>query len=849
MNSSRTSASKKFALQNEVEILIQQVMQLGQRGAHREALVVAEHALARFPKSASLLNAAAIAAISSGNSTEAEALWQRCLQAEPGKSVAHLNLGRFYLNTRQYQRAEPYLRKAVALNPKSADALNCLGALSQALGSFGLASQHYQQALKLDPKKSEAINNLGICWLELNNFERARQCFERLLQLPGQQCNAHIRLGMLAEAQGQLAQAETCFKQALAANPGNTSAITRMVAAIGRRGEHAKAKELVEKALLETGVLPEFLHILAQIEYIAGNRERAMKCLDQALALSPNDKEIILYRALILAKEKNTGALLPLLQHLANTMPDKHSLTVHTVRILIVADLKQEALQTIKDAIKLLKPTAQLLCILGEALIAQQEYEEADAAYSKALKLEPTNLEANRGLGALLRRGEHYIEAEKCFRHALSLHPEDRILRAELANTLLELRRPQEASEIVGPLYTAYPDDVIVLLSYSKFSRTAGKIELAFSAAQHAYEIDPSSLQVRINLAACLEETGQVEQATILLRRIYEEEPDSPDIGIGLASLLLMQGLFDEGWKVYESRLNPILKNGAHHPYTRMPRWTGEAIAGKTLLIAREQGIGDELQFYRYLPLLKQKLGCNIVIICKTPLQSLFEAQQEFPTYSFETVTEELLPPHDVWTPLMSIPHIAQANFPDIPDNVPYLHVPQSNIDTWKPRLKGEGLKVGLVWKGNPEHKNDLRRSLPDAAALAPLWACSNVRYFSLQKGAGEDEASLLQENHQVVNLGPDIKQVLDTAAIMAQLDLVICVDTMAAHLAGALGVPCWVMLPGWAEWRWQIDRSDSPWYPDMRLYRQSTHGDWSNVVQRIAVDLQSFRKSKRTTF
>jgi glycosyl transferase family 9 (putative heptosyltransferase) len=266
--------------------------------------------------------------------------------------------------------------------------------------------------------------------------------------------------------------------------------------------------------------------------------------------------------------------------------------------------------------------------------------------------------------------------------------------------------------------------------------------------------------------------------------------------------------------------------------YTYVPQWTGFNIAGKTILLHPEQGVGDAIQFIRYAPLIAQR-GARV----------LFQAPDEIlPLYGTvggiaELIPESNLPPKfDVQCPLMSLPLAFGTTLATIPNMCPYLSADPAKIEQWKPRLEaGAGKrKIGLVWAGRPSHLRDAERSIP-VEMLAPLAAVHNAKFFSLQKGrAGDDRVAGLE----IIALGPDLKTFMDTAAVIAQLDLVITIDTAVAHLAGALGKPVWNLIGSFTDFRWMTDREDSPWYPTMRLFRQPRRGDWAGSIARVVEEL-----------
>jgi hypothetical protein len=309
-----------------------------------------------------------------------------------------------------------------------------------------------------------------------------------------------------------------------------------------------------------------------------------------------------------------------------------------------------------------------------------------------------------------------------------------------------------------------------------------------------------------------------------------------------LSYLLLRQGRFEEGWYCLEAR----------NWYTSLTaqlecaRWQGESVAGKSILICFEAGLGDVIQFCRYAAVLKAQGAASITLICHPPLKALLAELEGVNTV---IAFDEQIPSSgwDYWTPLLSIPYYCKTRLDNMPAQIPYLHAPNERIRRWAAQLPKDGLRVGLVWKGSTQFENDADRSLPSLGVLAPLGSVANVSFVSLQKGAGEEEAMNPPPGLGLTHIGSQLMDFADTAAVVANLDLVICVDTAVAHLAGAMGKACWVLLPDYkADWRWMADRTDSPWYPGtMRLFRQPKMGDWNSVVAGLVAALGQWVRDK----
>lgn len=451
------------------------------------------------------------------------------------------------------------------------------------------------------------------------------------------------------------------------------------------------------------------------------------------------------------------------------------------------------------------------------------------------------NLE-HRDAEALFFQGNRCMEAgditraEACFREAVRIAPDFAEAYANLG-LLLDKRGVTEAAEVY------YRRSIELNPAYSETHLNLGALlakEKRFNEAEAAYrrtiELRPHSPVGWSNLGvlyACMKREGDAEQCYRMAMSLDESYATAR---FNLSYLLLRQGRFEEGWYYLEAR-NGYAALAAH---LACPRWQGESLAGKSILVGYEAGHGDMIQFCRYAGVLKAQGAASISMICHPALKTLFAALEGVDTIiSFD----EQIPAADwdFWTPLLSIPYYCNTRLDSIPAKIPYLRAPSNRIAKWASLLQENGLRVGLVWKGNPLFENDADRSLPSLDVLAPLGAVTGVNFISLQKGAGEDEAAQPPNGLPLLNLGPQLEDFADTAAVVESLDLVICVDTAIAHLAGALGKPCWVLLPAYkTDWRWLTDRTDSPWYPGiMRLFRQSTMGDWTTVIAEVVTSLE----------
>jgi len=310
-------------------------------------------------------------------------------------------------------------------------------------------------------------------------------------------------------------------------------------------------------------------------------------------------------------------------------------------------------------------------------------------------------------------------------------------------------------------------------------------------------------------------------------------DPGIADAHWNRALAWLLTGNFAQGWPAYEWRWKTTQLTPPSFP---QPCWDGSPLAGRTILLYSEQGLGDTLQFIRFAPLVQQRAG-RVIVLCQ---DSLLPLLANFPGVAQVVGHDAPLPAFEVQAALLSLPGLLGTTLETIPASVPYLTVPTELIEQGRQHLSGAGpFSVGIVWQGNPRHPKDRRRSVP-LVAFEPLAQVEGVHLVSLQEGAGAEQLAALAGRFAVQDVGSRLSgDWAETAAVLQNLDLVICVDTALAHCAGALGVPVWLALPFAPDWRWLLGRPDSPWYPTMRLFRQDTSGDWQGVFARLAAALR----------
>jgi Tfp pilus assembly protein PilF len=384
---------------------------------------------------------------------------------------------------------------------------------------------------------------------------------------------------------------------------------------------------------------------------------------------------------------------------------------------------------------------------------------------------------------------------------------------------------------LINPTVVAFQGNLGNLL------KKHGRLTEAIQCYQQVLNLEPQSIEAYNNLGNVLKAQGQLEQAITYFQRAIALKPDWPTAHVGYSLVLLKTGKFTLGWQEYEWRLK---NNEIITPQLKQPRWDGTPLAGRILLIHWEQGFGDTIQFSRYLTLLT---GGKLIFVVSTALASLLANLSPVATImAHDQFDQEPNVTYDVWVPLLSLPRYFATTLNNIPATVPYLYPDPVKVEQWQQRLAQNSFKIGIVWSGNPKHQDDRNRSC-SLTYFVKLAKLPQVTLFSLQKGAAANQH--LQEMN-LVSLTTDLKDFSDTAAAIANLDLIISVDTALAHLAGAMGRPVWVLLHFNSDWRWLLAREDTPWYPTMRLFRQPVPGDWNNVFEQVLAELTLIITGKR---
>jgi tetratricopeptide (TPR) repeat protein len=484
---------------------------------------------------------------------------------------------------------------------------------------------------------------------------------------------------------------------------------------------------------------------------------------------------------------------------------------------------------------------AELHICLGNVLFKQGEFDDAAVHYRRAAELAPNDAAPMRLLGNAMYEAGRIEQAVEAYRQAARLDPSDVVVLSNLSACLCSLGQFEAAIDASERALAIKPDHAPAHSNLGVIHETMGDTDAAVAAHRRAIGADPRYAKGYTNLAVALRNKGQLDEMLEVSCQAVALAPDDPLARSNHAHSLLMCGDLAGGFADYHwVRKCKAFVQGM--PVFSAPEWQGENFAGRTLLLFAEYGIGDALQFVRYVPMVLAR-GGSVVLQVQPAIAALLRQMQGVTVLG----RDEPVPPHDLQLPLMDLPRIFGTTLDTIPADIPYLKADPAKVDAWREALGNQAmLKVGVVWAGSPLHKGDGQRSL-SAEAVLPRLVTPGIQLFSLQKEPRAADMPVLEQlGAEIVDLAPVLGDFTDTAAALSALDLVISVDTSVAHLAGALGRPCWMLLPYALDWRWLRDREDSPWYPTIRLFRQNKPQAWDDVVARVAIALLRLASGER---
>ena len=688
-------------------------------------------------------------------------------------------------------------RSTLNVQPRLDQALNHLLA-----GRWGEAEKLYREILATNPRQPDALHFLGVIAHQTGYPEEAMNWISKAIAARPDFAEAHNNLGLVFQGLDQMDKAESSYRRALAVNPNLSESHNNLGNVLRQKGALADAVSCFRKALASKPDYFQACNNLGNALLDQGQTEAAIAQYEKAIAMQPRFAEA----------HRNLG------------------------NVFKQMGRRDQAIRSYQTFIQIQPEALETYCVLGGLLRSQGRLKEAAEQLKRGLVLQPNHAEILALLGLLYLDLKHWHEAAACLQKVLQVHPEHPQALSNLGIAYQELGRLEDAVVCLQKAAHIQPRLGAAFSNWGLALQKLGRHGEAVEQLQRALEIDPNDCGSLANLGFVHQELGQTDVALELYHRALALDPNFAEahFGKGLAHLLL--GDFTTGWQQYEWRW----KKMDFTPHGRPePLWDGSDLQGKSILLHCEQGFGDSIQFIRFAPLL-QRRGARVVVLCPQPLEKLFQSAEGV---DFVTSCVENLWPCAFQVPLMSLPGLLGIQLDTLPARVPYLFA-RANHNRFLNEAGGR-IRIGLVWRGNPGHKNDRNRSI-DVQHLLSLLAMDGCLFYGFQRDVRQEEREMLEKHDNFIDLGPRLNDFSDTAAALAELDLVLAVDTALVHVAGAMAKPTWVMLPFVPDWRWLLGRQDSPWYPTVRLFRQKKPGDWQGVVEHVKTELHRIHASEK---
>ncbi len=697
--------------------------------------------------------------------------------------------------------ADELARAILGVRPDYFDALHLIAVINARQRRLDEALAGYDCALAVQRDHAGVLCNRGVTLHDLRRFDEALASYDRALAVQPDYAEALFNRGITLQELKRFDEALASYDRALVLRPTYAEAFSNRGNTLHELKRFDEALASYDRALAlrpdHAGAFSNRGNTLHELKRF----DEALASYDRALALQPDHAGAFYNRGMTLHELKRFDEALVSYDRAVAVQPDHAEALCNRGNVLL--DLKRfdEALASYERAVAVRPNYTEALCNRGMALRELKRPGEALASYDRALATRSDHVEAFYCRGVVLRELKRLDEALASYDQALALQPDYFDALNNRGVTLHELKRFPEA-----------------LASYDR-----------------ALAVRPDYAPALTNRGVTLHQLKRLDEALVCYDYALAVNPGYVDGHFNKSLLQLLKGDYDVGWREYEWRRWKEENLTLFKRDFTQSLWLGQtAIEGKTILLHSEQGFGDTIQFCRYAPLVAER-GARVLLEVPVQLKDLMTSLAGVA----EIIAAQDKPPDfDLHCPLPSLPLALATRIESIPARVPYFTVAPEILGRWTNAVGPErNLRIGLVWSGSSAHKGDAIRSI-SLRSLLPL-VDLDAEFVSLQKEVRGDDLATLKERDDIVHFGDKLETFADTAAVIANLDLVISVDTSVAHLAGALAKPVWVLLPFLPDFRWLLDREDSPWYPTARLFRQQAPGDWSGVIRRVVIELE----------
>ncbi|MBI5752136.1 MAG: tetratricopeptide repeat protein [Hydrogenophilales bacterium] len=699
---------------------------------------------------------------------------------------------------------------------------------------WGEAAFIYKQLVDVYVEDADAWYGLGNFLYQMERADEAISALEKSVQLNANIADAHFKLGSLYQDQGLMPQARASYERVIVLSPENAQAVNNLGVILDMQGQVSEAIDRYRNAVsLDSKLIVAYLN-LGNLFFRLGRYDEAAQIFNTVIAIEPRSTAAQLGLSAVLVQNNNFDQAKALLYKVVRDCPEYADGWIKLGEVLTQVGDTKGAVEIYQQALKSHPQHTGLLNNLGQVHAQVGALEQALECFLSASQSDQTCVSCIVNAGTIFQQLERYQEAEQYFLMALTKFPNEFQCHLAYANYLVARNQLNEAQRQVDIVLSLRPNSPKAQTCLASLRVAQGQPEQAALLYEAALAQGYKNAGVYTALGGLYTQSADFDRALECFDEALKFAPNMHEYRFNRAYLLLLLGRLGEGFAEYESRLNlPRFRKVVPRLYEK-PLWDGIAsLQGKRLLVHAEQGYGDMLQYARYLALVKP-LCAGLLFEGPPEMKRIISSISEIDSY---VVASDALTDYDFHFPLMSLAKVFWEKSESIPNRVPYLAASRELAEEWKKRLQTcPGLKVGLAWGSNNLYRDNqvaaddkFNKSIP-VDLLSGLMEIQGVSYVSLQKHESSDILSKLG----VVDFSQQLTDFAETAALVENLDLVITIDTAVAHLSGALGKPTWVLLRHVPDWRWFLDREDSPWYPTARLFRQSAAGDWLSVIQRV---------------
>ena len=639
---------------------------------------------------------------------------------------------------------------------------------------------------------------------------------------------------------GDFRRAEQAYQRILAVVPDHPVAMHQLGLIAMQTGDATKALEWFQRAAQTDPLNADVQTDLGCILKDAGKITEAIASFERAVSLDPNSIIALHNLGDILIEQGEYQQAQTFFQRVLKLRPDLAETHCSLGNLWKKTNKTEAAITSYRRAIELKPGYVASYNNLGVIMNEKGDQDQAIAYFEKTLQLAPDHADACNNLGRIFYDQEKFLQAEVWCRRAIELKPGLSMAIYNLGRILQGQQKFEEAAAVLRTALTIFPADPDLHLNLGNILMELDQPAAAAACFQQVLKFVPDSAEGETNLGMTLAAMDDYQGAIQCYESVLKRHPEEINAHFYLSLDLLILGDYPRGFREFEYRLQ--LKDSAKFDPSQ-PKWTGEPLVGKTLFLVSEQGLGDMIQFVRFAAKVKH-LGATILFCCIPPLVKLLS---NIPGIDRIVPYGDPMPEYDYYAPLMSVPGIIGTTLEEIPSllSVPYLKPDPDLAAYWTerlgPRKRGE-LRVGLAWQGNPDNTMDRYRSIP-LKSFVGLSQVPGLRLVSFQRNQGVEQIPPMMAQLPLTCFmdepGREVDSLLDSAALMSLMDVMISVDSAPVHLAGALGVRTWLLCRKQSEWRWMLDREDSPWYPSIRIFRQTVIGQWDDVIEKVTQELK----------